>query len=612
MTSRQAILPLAAAISLSASVSTAQEADRTTQVAAFNMNPLVVTSTLGVETVEESLSSVTVIDSEMMERQQPRELADVLQAQPGINMVSNGSYGKTTSVYTRGTGSESTILLLDGIRIRSATSGGAPWQFIPPQLVNRMEIVRGPRGSLYGADAVGGVVQGFTIPKDDSDRQWVEVGGGSFSTREAGAGASGREGNTRYSIQGNHVDTEGTRISEGGEDRGFRNAAGSASVEHEFDNGAKLGVLGLRSQGKTEFDGGSNEFVVQTLGVKGETPVTEDWTMSVQLSESRDEQEFSSGSVFDTRTRTARWENTLDLGRHEWIAGAEYYVDDVDTTATFTEDSRGNTSLFTQLLSQYDRFDTQFSVRWDDNEGFGEEVTGSVAAGYRMDASHRVRASYGTAFRAPTFNDLYFPFTDYGFYQFEGNEDLDPETSDTVELGIRGQYQHYFWDLAFYETNVDDLIQNQENNSGVTRPVNVAEARIRGAELSAGMMRGNWELKSALTLQDPRNRSGDPSVRDNRLPRRTIQSFRVDADYSKGPVSFGVTGVIEGDRYDDADNNDRLSGFATADLRVAVSLTDKLLARFTIDNVFDRKYETIQDDLSAGRAIFASIRYGAQ
>ena len=613
MNTRQAILPLAAAISLSASFSTAQETDRTTQVAAFNMNPLVVTSTLGVETVEESLSSVTVIDPEMMERQQPRELADVLQGQPGINMVSNGSYGKSTSVFTRGTGSESTILLLDGIRIRSATNGGAPWQFIPPQLVNRMEVVRGPRGSLYGADAVGGVVQGFTIPEDDRDRHWIEIGGGSFSTREAGAGASGREGDTRYSIQGNHVDTEGTRISEGGEDRGFRNAAGSASVEHEFDNGATLGVLGLRSQGKTEFDGGSSEFVVQTLGVKGKAPVTENWTTRVQLSESRDEQEYASGSIFDTRTRTVRWENTLDLGSHEWIAGAEYYVDEVDTLNNFTEDSRDNTAIFSQLLSEYGRFDTQLSARWDDNEGFGEEVTGSIAAGYRIDDSHRVRAIYGTAFRAPTFNKLYFPFTVYSpDFKYEGNEDLQPETSNTVEVGIRGQYRNYFWDLALYETNVDDLIQDQEIGDGVRRPFNVDEARIRGAELTGGMMRGNWELQSALTLQDPRNRSGDPSVRDNRLPRRTIQSFRVDADYSKGPVSFGVTGVIEGDRYDDADNNDRLSGFATADLRVAVSLTDKLLARFTIDNVFDRKYETIQDDFSAGRAVFASIRYGAQ
>ncbi|TDT44419.1 vitamin B12 transporter [Halospina denitrificans] len=603
--------PLALAISLSLAA-TATNAQESNTEGDFDLDPIVVTSTLGSETVNESLSSVTVIDPEMMERQNPREIADVLQAQPGINLVSNGSYGKTTSVYTRGTGSESTLFLLDGIRIRSATSGGAPWQFIPPQLVNRMEVVRGPRGSLYGADAVGGVVQGFTIPEGDQDRQWAEVGGGSFSTREAGAGASGKEGNTRYSIQGNHVDTEGTRISEGGEDRGFRNAAGSASVEHEFDNGATLGVLGLRSQGKTEFDGGSNEFVVQTLGVKGETPVTEDWTTSVQMSESRDEQEFASGSIFDTRTRTARWENTLDLGRHEWIAGAEYYVDDVDTTANFTEDSRDNTSLFTQLLSQYDRFDTQLSVRWDDNEGFGEEVTGSVAAGYRLDASHRVRASYGTAFRAPTFNDLYFPFTDFGFgFQFEGNEDLDPETSDTVELGVRGQYQNYYWDLALYETNVEDLIQNQADGSGVTRPVNVDEARIRGAELTGGMMRGNWELQSALTLQDPRNRSDDPAVRDNRLRRRTIQSARVDVDYSEGPVSFGVTGIVEGDRYDDAENNDKLPGFATADLRVGVSLTEKLLARFTIDNVFDRQYETAQDDLAAGRAVFASIRYGA-
>jgi Outer membrane cobalamin receptor protein len=124
------------------------------------MDPLVVTSTLGVETVNETLSSVTVIGSETLEQQDPTEMTDILRGQPGINVISNGSFGKNTSVYMRGTGSESTVLLLDGIRIRSATAGSAPWQYIPPQLLNRVEIVRGPKGSLYGADAVGGVGPG--------------------------------------------------------------------------------------------------------------------------------------------------------------------------------------------------------------------------------------------------------------------------------------------------------------------------------------------------------------------------------------------------------------------------------------------------------------------
>lgn len=603
--------PLALAISLSLTTLnvSAQEPEIGNK---FELDPIVVTSTLGTETVNDSLSSVTVIDPETMDRQQPRELGEVLRAQPGVNLVTNGSFGKNTSVFMRGTGSESTILLLDGIRIRSATAGGAPWQFIPPQLINRMEIVRGPRGSLYGADAVGGVVQGFTMPEHDRDTQWVEVGGGDFSTRQTGAGASGKAGNTRYSLQGNYFDTDGTRIREGGEDKGFRNAAGTASVNHEFDNGASIGVVGLHSRGNTEFDSGETDFVMQTTGVRAETPVIGPWSTSVQLSEARDEQDNEGGfgdSFFDTRTRTARWENTLSFDNHELIAGAEYLEDEVDSSTDFEEDSRDNTAAFAQLLSRYGPTDLQLSARWDDNEAFGEEVTGAVALGYELDRAHALRASHGTAFRAPTFNDLYWPF----MFGFEGNPDLNPETSATTELGIRGHYGAYYWDMALYQTDVEDLIQNEVDDDDILRPTNVDRARIRGIELTAGATVGGFELASSVTFQDPRDRETD-----NRLARRTTQSARVDADYTEGRVTFGASALIEGDRYNDADNETRLSGFATADLRVGVQLAEQLSLRFNMDNVFNRQYSTARnafgdfDYLAAGRTVFVSLRYGAR
>ncbi len=599
--------PLAVAVSLSLTTLnvSAQEPEIGNN---FELDPIVVTSTLGSETVNDSLSSVTVIDSGAMDRQQTRELGAVLRGQPGINVISNGSFGNNTSVFTRGTGSESTILLLDGIRIRSATSGGAPWQYIPPQLINRMEIVRGPRGTLYGADAVGGVVQGFTMPEHDRDTQWVEVGGGNFSTRQTGAGASGKAGNTRYSVQGNYFNTDGTRIREGGEDKGFRNASGTASVNHEFDNGASIGALGLHSRGNTEFDAGETDFVMQTAGVRAETPVIGAWRTSVQLSEARDEQDNEGDfgeSFFDTRTRTARWENTLTFNHHQLIAGAEYLEDEVDSSSDFEEDSRDNTAAFAQFLSSYGPADLQLSARWDDNEAFGEETTGAVAFGFQMDRSHALRLSYGTAFRAPTFNDLYFP----GF----GNPDLDPETSATGEIGFRGNYNRMFWDLAIFQTDVDDLIQF---DAATSAPQNIARARIRGAELTGGVSLDNLELRSALTVQDPRDRETD-----NRLARRSAQSARVDADYTEGRVSFGASAVIEGNRYNDSANDTRLSGFATADLRVGVQLAEQLSLRFNMDNMFNRQYSTARatpfmaddfDYLAAGRTVFVSLRYGAR
>ena len=593
-------------ITVAAAANPSLAADSSTQVASLTLDPLVVTSTLGVETVNESLSSVTVVDSEALEQQDPREMTDILRGQPGINVISNGSFGKNTSVYMRGTGSESTVLLLDGIRIRSATAGSAPWQYIPPQLLNRVEIVRGPKGSLYGSDAVGGVVQGFTTPRDDSNRRWVEAGGGSFSTQQYGAGASGQVGNTEYSVQGHYHDTDGTNVRRGGEDKGFRNAAGTISLNHEFDNGASLGLVGLHSNGNTEFNGGETDFNMRTLGVKASTPVVENWSTSLKLSEARDEQdnELDSGpSFFDTRSRTAHWENTIAFGDQQLIVGAEHRVDDVDSSTTYTEDSRDNTAVFSQLLSDFGAASLQLSGRWDDNEAFGEETTGGIAVGYDLNRTYSVRASYGTAFRAPTFNDLYFP----GF----GNANLSPETSETAELGMRGDYASAFWDLALFRTDVDDLI---EYSPAAGQPENIAEARIEGVELGAGFRVADFRLNSAVTLQDPEDRTTG-----NRLSRRSTRSARLDADYTPGRYRFGASVIAEGDRYNDAANTDKLPGFGVLNLRTGMDVTKMLSLSLKVENALDRRYSTSRatpfasqdfDYLAAGRTIFASIRYG--
>lgn len=577
---------------------------------AVRLNPLLVTSTLSTETAESSVSSVTVIDREQLDRQQPRELSDALRGQPGIDLTTNGAFGKSTGVFTRGTGSESTILLIDGIRIRSATSGGAPWQFIPPQLVDRMEIVRGPKGSLYGADAVGGVVQAFTPDGRDGDARWIQAGGGSFDSHEVGAGIAGSSGGTAWSLAGNHFDTEGEPVREGGEDRGFRNTAGIGRIHHRFDNGVRLGALGFRAQGNTEFYQGETDFLVQTVGANAEIPVTDGWLARVQLSEGRDEAETEQDfgrSVFNTATRTARLENAFALGRHQAVVGASFQRDEIDSTTAYEEDERDNTAVFSQLLLDDDPASLQLSLRWDDNEAFGDRVTGGAAMGYWLDETHRVRLSYGTAFRAPTFNELYFP----GF----GNPDLSAERSRTAELGIRGQYPRGFWDVAVYQTQVDNLIGTDLASFTAQ---NIARAEIQGVEFGAGASLAAWELYGAVSLLDPRDKETG-----NRLARRTTHSARFDADRQLGAFSVGASVILQGDRYNDADNEERLSGFGLVNLRAGWSFARNWSARLTVDNVFDRAYATTRrtssfdpnapfDYRGAGRSAFLSVRYGAR
>ncbi|HEV8078953.1 MAG TPA: TonB-dependent receptor plug domain-containing protein, partial [Marinobacter sp.] len=216
------------------------------------MNPMVVTATLGPKTVGESLASVTVINEEDIRSKAPADFSDLLRAQPGINVVGNGSFGKTTSVFTRGVQNAGTVLLIDGVKQHSATGGGAAWQYVPTELIQSVEVVRGPRSSLYGADAMGGVIQAFILDPEQGERGWVEAGAGNFDSQKVSAGASGSVGDTRFSLSGLHKESDGTAIIENGEDKGFRNTAGLGRVVHALDNGGEANILLLQSEGNTE------------------------------------------------------------------------------------------------------------------------------------------------------------------------------------------------------------------------------------------------------------------------------------------------------------------------------------------------------------------------
>lgn len=576
------------------------------------LDPIVVTATLGPETVGESLSSVTVIEKDDIRRQQPAEFRDLLHAQPGVNVVSDGSYGKTTSVFLRGAGSAGTVLLLDGIRLRSASAGIPPWQFLPPELIERVELVRGAKSSLYGADAVGGVVQAFTLEPEAGRQGWVELTGGSHQTRETTAGVAGREGNTGFLAGGVYSETDGTSLRAGGEDKGFRYAGGLAKVSHRFDQGGGAGVTVFQSEGNTEYEGGNTDFLIRAIGLHLEAVASDYWRTRIQFSESRDEQDTfgANPSVFDTLHRSARWQNTLTAGVHELVLGAEAAVDEVDGTGQFTEASRTNTAVFGQARLNFGPTDVMASARLDDNEAYGKEETGGIALGHQFDQAHRVRVSYATSFRAPTFNDLYLqvPF-------YTGNPDLEPEEGEMVEVGVSGRYDAWFWDVAVYQNEVEDLI------TYVSDPVtfegtmeNVESARIRGIELSSGFQTVNWDVNAALTVADTENLDTGA-----RLPRRAERNVRLDVDRLFDRWSVGASVIAESDRYNDAANTSLLPGYGTLDLRAAWNFLPGWSAQFKVDNVLDRRYTTSRgfdsatfepfDYLAAGRTYMASIRY---
>ncbi|MDR5901201.1 TonB-dependent receptor domain-containing protein [Halomonas icarae] len=610
-----------AALPLAVQAADAQIADAgETQV----LNPMVVTAALAPRTADESLASVTLLDEATLRRQDPTSLTDLFRGQPGVDVNTNGSFGKTSSVSIRGTSNKQSLLMIDGIRLRSASLGGASWQYLDPRMFERAEIVRGPRGSLYGADAMGGVIQLFTPEGEEGEpTPRISFGGGSFDTQRYSASLSGAEGGTRYYVAASRFDTEGAPVRRDGDDKGYDNTTGLFRLAHTFEDGSEVGLLALRAKGNTEFDNfgapAETDFVQQVAGVYGELPVSDNWRSRLTLSEARDESDNPSyGSVLDTQTRTAQWKNTLSVGAHEFVLGAEYSNDSVAGSYTssgqYAVEERYNKAFFSQALLDFSPLAIQASMRYDDNEAYGDKVTGSLALGYELDNSHTLRASYGTAFRAPAFDDLYWPYEEsrdpFGnIYVSVGDQGVEAETSASYELGMRGQYDSWFWDLAAYQTDIDDLIvwalDMPAPNVFRYRPANVNDARIRGAELAAGTELGGLTLQAALSYTDPEDRSTG-----NQLTGRATQSLRFDVDREMGDWSLGGSLIAQNHRYIDAANQDHLSGYGLVNLRAGWKFAPMWSARVTVENALDNEYETAKNYLNAGRAAFLSVHFG--
>ncbi|OOC09948.1 TonB-dependent receptor domain-containing protein [Thioalkalivibrio halophilus] len=613
---------LSAAIVAAVSPAVADEAPGTDSDAA-TLEPVQVTATRLSRTVDEALASVTVIDREEIERLQPRQFTDLVEGRAGVSVSSAGPFGKQSSVRLRGTESDHHLMLIDGVRMGSATTGGASWQFLPPEEIERVEIVRGPRTSIYGSDAIGGVTQVFSrAGREGPPRVNAFLGAGSFSTWEAGLGVAGGTGRTDYSLSVSMYDTEGINVQDdmGDDDPdGYDNTSLAGKVAHRLDNGIELFGNVLYSEGNTEVDTFSTDetdFVHGAVQAGVRFPVLEQWDTELAYAQSRDENEnFENGvadSRFDTRRDQLTWRNDVRLGeRTDLIAGVDAYEDRVDSNEDFDEDSRYNVGVYSVVRTELGNHDLEGSLRYDDNEQFGDKTTGQVAWGMQATDALRLRASYGTAFKAPTFNDLYWP--DQGW--FRGNPDLAPEESQTFELGGRYSASLAYVDVAVFETRVDDLIVNRcvancdDGNpfSDVYEPRNVENARIRGLEIEGGHDLGPWNSRVSLTLLDAEDRDTG-----NELERRAPVSARFDLDRRIGDLSVGGTVLARGRTYDDASNDERLSGYGTMNLRAAYALDPEWTVEGSLTNLFDRDYETQGGFNNPGRAAFVKLRYQQQ
>lgn len=589
-----------------------------------DLDAVVVTATRTAQTQDQTLAPVTVIDRAEIDRLQPNSIQELLRGTPDLQIVNNGGPGKATTLFLRGTESDHVLVLVDGLKIGSATAGLASIQDIPVDEIERIEIVRGPFSSLYGSEALGGVIQIFTRHGQGPFKPNASLGVGSYRHLDATAGFSGRSGAGWYALQASHENTNGINSCKLGAyeagagcfadqpDRdGYRNNALSLRGGYKFSDAWDGDAQFLRTQGHNEYDGStsdSSDTVTQVAGGKLRYQPTENVDVKLNVGQTADRStDYLQGdyaSRFDTRRDLGSLQTDIGAGGGLYTVGFNFQRDQVTSSGDFDRDHRLNRGLFGQWQQTFGAQSLQASVRRDDNSQFGGKNTGSVLYGYDLSKTLRVTASYGTAYKAPTFNELYYP--NYG------NPNLAPETAQNVELGLRGTPGWGTWSISAFRNNVSNLISYDGTLTDAQHPFgqpnNIDRARIRGAEGSIGATLAGWALKANATWLDPRNDAGGFNS-GNLLPRRARRFGNLDADHSFGAFSAGATVFVSSARFDDVGNTHRLGGYTLTDLRLGYTLTPDWKLQLALKNVFDKDYETARYYNQPGRNFMLTLKW---
>ncbi|HWK75923.1 MAG TPA: TonB-dependent receptor [Povalibacter sp.] len=577
---------------------------------------VVVTAARLAQPISDVIGSATVITRAEIQRRQAQSIQDLLRGEAGISVANNGGLGKLSSMFIRGAEADQVLVLVDGVRVGSTSAGTTRIEFLPVDQIDRIEIVRGPRSSLYGADAIGGVIQIFTIKGQGPS---VSVGGGSHDTYNAAASFGLNNDNAWFSVSGNYVESDGFNscrasfaagcFTDEPDADGYRNASGSLRAGYRWGEKADIEASALYASGHNEYDGGytnETDFVESVFSVKGRFAPTANWNLTAQVGVSHDDaDDFKDGAfrgTIDTERRNASVQSDWTLSRDQVVSlGVDYLEDRLDSTTAYDQTSRDNTGVFGQYKGRFGAHEILASVRNDDNEQFGSHTTGNLGWKWFFADGLALSAAWGSAFLAPNFNDLYYPGS--------SDPNLRPEESDSYEIGLSGSGTPVAWSLSAFQTQIDDLIVFAAVPGTLDfLPQNISEARIRGVEAEAHTRWNNWSFAANYTYLDPRNRGAGTNY-DNYLPRRARQSGRLDVSYSTGAFSVGTIVNVQGSRYDNVANSAELGGYALVDFIGEYRFPGGWSVQGKIANAFDRDYETARFYYQDGRTYFVTLRY---
>lgn len=594
---------------------------------AKTMEETVVIGTRTPQTIDKELAPVTLITKDQIEKLQITDMTQLLRQIPGLSITTNGSYGSEIGVYLRGTTTAQTLVLINGQRMNAATSGTPALAYIDPEQIERVEVVRGARTSLYGSDAIGGVINIITQDDTAPNHAMITAGYGTYNTeRYAAAARYNLTDSTKMQVNFMKHQTDGfssqapTTVFDKDDDA-FDNTGIQASITQALGESGNWTVGYFHNQGKNDYDTGTyslhdayNKRFIDNLFTNYRYKLGERWVTTINLAhlkdENRDLYKDDAGflNIFKTNRNSALWQNDVNWNTNQTSTlGFEFRQENIDGSIPpigyeYVDqngnpvDDRKNHALFFQHLIHYDSFELQAAVRNDSSNAYGDHTTGNLSVGIPFNVGTFI-LSYGTAFRAPTFNDLYYTSSSYA-----GNPSLQPETSRQFEIGFKGSQDNLYFEVAAYLNKLQDMITYFElpDMTGIMKNVNKAE--IQGFDFIVGYQWDSLWLNVSYSYVDAEDRTTH-----KQLVRRPKNIFTVDLLQSFEKISFGVTLLAQSESYEGDDSKN--PGFATVDVFSAYQIAKGLTAKLKFANLFNQDYTLVNGYNTPGITGFFSLTY---
>lgn len=586
-----------------------------------------------------SLSSTQVITEEQVLAMQVSNVTDILSTIAGITVVNQGGAGQVSSMFMRGTNSNHTLILVDGVRINSATIGTTNLAAITPSQIARIEVVKGPRGALWGSDAIGGVVQIFTKQLNSGEGNVTAgIGSNGLMQADGAIGFGNSQHNLSLGIAGDSsngfnaytTDPYPGDINENDSD-GYDRFSINGVANSQLSNTMSLQLVSRFERGSSQFDASypdspcwdepsltcptyfANEQDHENYSLKFSSRYQGDQLFSeFSIATSQDEAEtFGKGINKSERDRITTERDQLSFinqysvnSKASISLGLDYYTEEVSTNTdkdpwqagfqSWSPNERDVSAIFLQGREQWRNIFVEVALRYDDIENVGNETTYNASFGYQINNDLLFSLNRGTGFKAPSFNDLYWPGS--------GNPDLAPEEITNSELLLRYRYRLGNVEFTAFDSDIDNLIAWAPNEFGLWQPANVNSASIKGLETTISANVNNFTHQLALAYVD---------TEDDVTGKKLLRRPKINATYSivydwqrlsvSGLVSYHDESLDSGDVI--------LDRYVLIDLGLAYQINEHISVKAKLNNVFDERYQTAANYYGDGSNYKASITY---